>query len=83
MINEFIIPHIIFFLLKIEKIRKGFNYEGDVLYFIDSAHNVIGLLKKKTVWYIIVRALREKIRAYFSKNSDQNLENTKEKVDLK
>ncbi len=65
------------------KIRKGHNYEGDVLYFMDSDHNVIGLLKKKTVWYIIVRAMREKVRnAYFNKNSNKSLSDLKERVNI-
>ncbi|XP_067651800.1 uncharacterized protein [Haliotis asinina] len=44
------------------EIRQGYNYEGEVLYFLDSSNCVIGLLKKKTIWYIICRATREKVR---------------------
>jgi hypothetical protein len=32
------------------KVRKDTGHEGVVLYFMDSSDNVIGLLKKKTVW---------------------------------
>ncbi|OWA50535.1 hypothetical protein BV898_15048 [Hypsibius exemplaris] len=44
------------------KIRRGHGYEGEVLYFVDKNGDVIGLLKKKTIWYIIIRALREKAK---------------------
>ena len=40
-------------------IRRGHGYEGEVLYFLDDKDNVIGLLKKKTAWYILLRSLRE------------------------
>jgi len=32
------------------QIRRGVNVEGEVLYFLDSQGQVIGLLKKKSVW---------------------------------
>ncbi|CAG5116512.1 unnamed protein product [Candidula unifasciata] len=48
---------------KMKQIRQGYQFEGEVLYFLDSGNHVIGLLKKKTVWYIICRAIREKARA--------------------
>jgi hypothetical protein len=35
---------------------------GSVLYFMNDKHQVIGLLKKKTIWYVILRAIREKAR---------------------
>ncbi len=41
-------------------VRRGCYYEGEVLFFLDSAGNVIGLLKKKTAWYVVLRAIREK-----------------------
>eukprot|EP01100_Stratorugosa_tubuloviscum_P016078 TRINITY_DN994_c2_g1_i2.p1 TRINITY_DN994_c2_g1~~TRINITY_DN994_c2_g1_i2.p1 ORF type:complete len:380 (-),score=172.42 TRINITY_DN994_c2_g1_i2:86-1225(-) len=44
--------------------RVTFGKEGSVFYFLDINNNVIGLQKQKTVWYIIVRAIREKVR-YF------------------
>jgi len=47
-----------------EDIRHMHDTEGRVLYFLDSEDSVIGLLKKKSVWYIIIRAMREKIKAY-------------------
>ncbi|KAL5022605.1 hypothetical protein ScPMuIL_001760 [Solemya velum] len=47
---------------KMKQIRQGYQYEGEVLYFLDETNTVIGLLKKKTVWYIICRAIREKLR---------------------
>ncbi|KAA0169844.1 hypothetical protein FNF27_06867 [Cafeteria roenbergensis] len=46
--------------------RALYGVEGHVLYFVDKAGHVIGLLKKKAVWYIMVRALREKSKAVVS-----------------
>ncbi|PVD21072.1 hypothetical protein C0Q70_19238 [Pomacea canaliculata] len=46
----------------ITRIRQGYQFEGEVLYFLENSSTVIGLLKKKTIWYIICRAIREKVR---------------------
>ena len=45
------------------KVRKEYGSEGEVMYFMDGKKNVIGLLKKKTAWYILARAIREKASA--------------------
>ena len=50
--------------------RKDQGYEGVVIYFMDENMNIIGILKKKTVWYIILRAIREKFRSYLSPKHD-------------
>ncbi|XP_041375702.1 uncharacterized protein LOC121388446 [Gigantopelta aegis] len=47
---------------RMKRIREGYSYEGEVLYFLDSSGSVMGLLKKKTIWYILCRAIREKVR---------------------
>ena len=39
---------------------SGYGHEGEVLYYLDSKGQVIGLLKRKTAWYVILRAIREK-----------------------
>ena len=36
--------------LLIFQIRQGYQYEGEVLYFLDESGSVMGLLKKKTIW---------------------------------
>ena len=46
---------------RMDKIRHDYGYEGEVLYFLDSDENVIGLLKKKTAWYVVARAIREQV----------------------
>lgn len=51
---------------RMEKIRKDYGYEGEVLYFLDSKSRVIGLVKKKTAWYVLARAVREKASAAIS-----------------
>ena len=37
--------------MKCLQVRQGYGYEGEVLYFLDSGLQTIGLLKKKTIWY--------------------------------
>ena len=52
-------------------VRRGEGYEGEVLYFLDQHGNTIGLLKKKTSWYVVLRAIREKashVHSTFKKN---------------
>eukprot|EP00043_Microstomoeca_roanoka_P025111 m.7588 g.7588 ORF g.7588 m.7588 type:complete len:522 (-) comp5254_c0_seq2:96-1661(-) len=64
----------------VAKIRQSFGKEGSVLYVLDSDTTngkVLGLFKKKTIWYVIVRAIREKIKTALSrlvKNPDESLE---------
>lgn len=45
---------------KIQQIRSNYGYEGEVFYYLDSNQAVFGIIKKKTTWYIILRAIREK-----------------------
>lgn len=43
--------------------RNEVNKEGHVLYYLKSSkgyENTIGMVKTKTIWYVIMRALREK-----------------------
>ncbi|KAF2345725.1 hypothetical protein FHG87_023519 [Trinorchestia longiramus] len=43
------------------QVRRERDCEGRVLYYVkEGTYSTIGLCKIKTVWYIIVRALREK-----------------------
>jgi hypothetical protein len=51
------------------KVRSEFGYEGRVMYFLDDCNRTIGILKKKTAWYIVLRAIREKSCQFCSKNS--------------
>ena len=58
------------------KVRQTYGSEGEVFYFLDSNGNVIGLLKKKTAWYVLLRAIREKIRstlAAWAKNPSESV----------
>ena len=43
---------------KMAAIRRGYGYEGCVLYFLDTRNHVVGLVKKKTIWYVLCRAIR-------------------------
>ena len=49
-----------------KSVRADHGYEGVVLYFVNASNNVIGLLKKKTIWYIYLRAIREKMKNYLN-----------------
>jgi len=48
------------------EIRAGYGYEGEVMYFLDKDDTTVGLLKKKTAWYVLCRAIREKVSNAFS-----------------
>jgi hypothetical protein len=48
------------------EIRAGYGYEGEVMYFLDADDTTVGLLKKKTTWYVLCRAIREKVSNAFS-----------------
>jgi len=49
------------------QIRLGHGYEGSVIYLLDQNRSVIGIVKRKTIWYIVVRAIREKAK-FLSRN---------------
>ncbi|KAI8847604.1 hypothetical protein BC829DRAFT_395826 [Chytridium lagenaria] len=50
----------------VDGVRGDHGNEGRVIYFLDKEGEVIGLLKKKTVWYIVIRAIREKLKVYYA-----------------
>ncbi|XP_042215304.1 uncharacterized protein LOC121861526 isoform X2 [Homarus americanus] len=60
------------------KVRSEFDIEGRVLYFLNKNEDTIGMVKFKTLWYIMMRALREKAVYFFvssKKQQDFNLQN--------
>ncbi|KAK3877623.1 hypothetical protein Pcinc_017658 [Petrolisthes cinctipes] len=65
------------FMEQREKIRAMTQEEGEVWYLLDDDNNTIGLIKVKTAWYTVLRALREKAVFCFTtakKKSDWNLQ---------
>ncbi|XP_047471215.1 uncharacterized protein LOC125026669 [Penaeus chinensis] len=42
------------------KVKRLLNSEGEVLYFINEKGETIGMAKVKSMWYVMMRALREK-----------------------
>lgn len=44
-----------------QDVRSGHGFEGRVICFVSEDGSIIGMLKKKTAWYILLRALREKL----------------------
>ena len=59
-------------IIRKEEIRRKKNTEGEVLYFLDEEENTIGLVKIKTTWYIVLRALREKAASTFTTTMKKN-----------
>lgn len=60
------------------KIRKTYGKEGAVVYYQDNKGDIIGMIKKKTIWYVLVRAIREKAKGFAmraQKNSQENMSN--------
>ena len=43
-------------------IARGWNTEGSVLVLLDANHLVLDLIKVKAWWYVLLRAIREKLR---------------------
>ncbi|KAL7669377.1 hypothetical protein ACOME3_010034 [Neoechinorhynchus agilis] len=48
---------------KFDHIANKVRTEGDVIYYMDESFKTLGILKKKTIWYIVLRALREKTKS--------------------
>ena len=54
-------------------VRASKQCEGTVLYFMNNKREVIGLMKFKSIWYIILRAVREIIKFHMSQISKGRL----------
>lgn len=64
--------------ISLENIRLETNSEGKVLYYLNKENETIGMQKLKTIWYICLRALREKAKRFLTlidKNKSINIEN--------
>eukprot|EP00053_Salpingoeca_punica_P010053 m.90502 g.90502 ORF g.90502 m.90502 type:complete len:480 (+) comp15264_c0_seq1:219-1658(+) len=57
---------------RIQQTRSQNFREGDVLYFLNARQSVIGLMKIKAVWYVYLRACREKLRAFVQRASNSS-----------
>ena len=55
---------------EIGKSRNEYDNEGYVIYYLDKNNDTIGMIKLKTLWYIFLRALRQKTDFYF-RNRDK------------
>lgn len=60
----------------IEQIRKTHGIESGVMYFVDIDGKVIGRSTKKSVWYIVMRVIREMLRNNIKKQLNVNDLNT-------
>jgi len=49
---------------QIAKVHAQYQHEGAVNLFLDAEANVIGMEKHKTVWYVCLRAIREKAKTF-------------------
>ena len=52
---------------EVQNVRSNTNSEGCVFYIINDRDETIGLIKVKSVWYICLRALREKCKSLAGK----------------
>lgn len=72
--------------LLISKEKSHFSFSfclGSVLYFLNKNDQVTGLLKKKTIWYVVLRAIREKARpmlAAWEKDRKMTLSETQDRT---
>ncbi|CAL8101714.1 unnamed protein product [Orchesella dallaii] len=62
------------------KVRRDYGHEGKVIYFLDGENYTIGLIKKKTAWYILLRALREKVAAFSRPHESSSLNERSNKI---
>lgn len=62
----------------VNNVRTIHGIEGEVLYFLDEKSRTIGITKIKTKWYIILRAIREKIRSALTRK--WNIERFKREI---
>lgn len=52
--------------------RSDLYKEGEVFYFLNENEETIGMIKVKTRWYVILRALREKaVYCFLSKKKNK------------
>lgn len=62
------------------QLRKEYGFEGEVFYYVGDDGQVFGMLKKKTAWYIILRAIREKVRNALNPRQSANKREVSTKV---
>jgi len=68
---------------QMEEVRAGYGYEGEVLYFLDKEDRTVGLVKKKTAWYVLCRAIREKVNTAKSQyKKDGSMSKQKENLHI-
>ena len=67
----------------INKMRQEEKSEGDVIVELSSDGKALSLVKKKTYWYIILRAAREQIRKFLPeiKKDNSDLKKAKKEVE--
>uniref|UniRef100_A0AAV1U117 DUF7920 domain-containing protein n=1 Tax=Peronospora matthiolae TaxID=2874970 RepID=A0AAV1U117_9STRA len=52
------------FDIMLERSKRAYNIEGCVSLFLDNKAAVIGMEKHKSIWYVCLRAIREKAKAF-------------------
>lgn len=55
-----------------DSVRLAYGFEGVVNIFMDTEHNVIGIEKLKTNWYVCLRAIREKAKTFCGKFCEES-----------
>uniref|UniRef100_M4BFV5 Uncharacterized protein n=1 Tax=Hyaloperonospora arabidopsidis (strain Emoy2) TaxID=559515 RepID=M4BFV5_HYAAE len=51
------------FDIRLERSKRAYSIEGSVYLFLDDKAAVIGMEKHKSIWYVCLRAIREKAKA--------------------
>lgn len=59
----------------LEEIRMAYQHEGAVNLFLDERACIIGMEKFKTVWYVCLRAIREKAKSYLNRATNPKFAN--------
>lgn len=64
----------------INETRLDENTEGNVMYYLNKSNETICLLKVKSLWYIFLRALREKFAFYVAQKKNLTNKEIKTKI---
>lgn len=65
---------------KCQEIVYGWNYEGAVLVLLNEKKEVVDLVKVKTWWYVLLRAIREKVRRVKETTDQETIQKLKKRL---
>jgi hypothetical protein len=56
--------------------------EGAVIYHVSDKGDTVGMIKRKSVWYVVLRACREKLRSLVHKMAKISAANVDDAPDM-